>query len=117
LYSLQHGVVPVSAARQGLVEFKSTLLESQMFQIEFYNGQEAPIFVQVDPWACVYRHEQEESIVFSANATRDSPRFCVCEYEGGNRILTLWDCDEFFITVNGQQVHWTNYQTNMDQDG
>ena len=86
-----------------------------MFQIEFYNRQDSLMVVQVDPWACVYSLKKGESIEFAMKATSEEPRFSVYEYDGGNRILTLWNCDEFFVNVEGKPVHWQAYQTNLPE--
>lgn len=82
-----------------------------MYRIEFTNSKDKPSFVQVDPWACLYKLEKGERIEFVADGTLDEPRFTVDEYDDENRILTL-DCEEVFVVVDGKQVHWKDYQTN-----
>ena len=83
-----------------------------MFQIEFINSKDSPIFVQVDPWACLYKLDKDQSIEFVADSTSEQMRFSIDECDNGTRILTLIDCEEFFIMVDGKQVHWEEYQTN-----
>lgn len=83
-----------------------------MTQIEFTNSKDDPIFIQVDPWACLYKLEKDESIEFVADTTSENMRFSVDEYDSRTRILTLIDCEEFFIMVDDKRVHWTEYQTN-----
>ncbi|WP_013628055.1 hypothetical protein [Rubinisphaera brasiliensis] len=85
-----------------------------MYRIEFTNSKDKPIFVQVDPWACLYKLEKGECIEFVTDDTLDDPRFTVDEYDDANRILTL-DCEEFFVVVDGKRVHWQEYQTNLPQ--
>ncbi|MBX3424588.1 MAG: hypothetical protein KF688_02810 [Pirellulales bacterium] len=83
-----------------------------MLRIEFSNSKDKPVFVQVDPWACLYKLEKGERIEFAVEATSDEPFFSIDDYDEENRILTL-DSEEFFIVRDGQRVHWEEYQTNV----
>ena len=84
-----------------------------MIRIEFSNSHDKPIFVQVDPWACLYRLDKGDRIEFVADSTSDEQSFSVDEFNDDNRILTLWNCDEFFIIRDGERVHWEQYQSNV----
>ena len=86
-----------------------------MMHIEFVNSKDRPIFVQVDPWACLYKLEKNQTIEIIAPSTSDRPRCSIDECDGDTRILTLLDCDDFFVAVGGKSVHWKEYQTNLDQ--
>ncbi len=85
-----------------------------MYRLEFSNSKDKPIYIQVDPWACLYKLEKGQHIEFAMECASDQPAFSIDEYDDENRILTLFDCDEFFIIVGGQQVHWEEYQSNVD---
>ena len=87
-----------------------------MVEIEFINSKDNPIFVQVDPWACLYKLDKDRSITILAPSTSEKTRFCIDECDSDTsetRILTLLDCEEFFILVDGKRMHWTDYQTNL----
>lgn len=86
-----------------------------MFRIEFSNSREDPIYIQVDPWACVYELRKGERMGFFAEAASSEPEFSIDEYDHKNRILTLWNCNEFFIVRDGVHVHWTDFPTNVSQ--
>ena len=83
-----------------------------MIQIEFLNSKNSPIYIQVDPWACLYKLDKGQSIEIIAESTSKKMRFSIYEGEGDTRILTLLDCDEFFIMVGGKRIHWEEYQSN-----
>ena len=82
-----------------------------MNRLEFSNSKDKPIFVQVDPWACLYKLEKGDRIEFAFDAG-ESESFSIDEYDDANRILTL-ECEEFFIVVDGKQVHWEEFQSNV----
>ena len=84
-----------------------------MISIEFSNSQEKTIFIQVDPWACLYQINKDESIEFAVEFTSEEKSFCIDEYNADNRILTLWNCDEFFVIQNGKRIHWEEYPSNL----
>ncbi len=86
-----------------------------MFRIEFSNSNEDSIFVQVDPWACLYELRQGDRIEIVAESASSEPVFSIDEYDRENRILTLWNCDEFFIVLDGKRVHWTEFQSNYSE--
>ena len=56
-----------------------------MIEIEFINSKDVPIFVQVDPWACLYKLEKDESIEFVADTTSENMRFSVDECDSSTR--------------------------------
>ena len=84
-----------------------------MYRIEFSNSKDTPVFVQVDPWACLYKLEKGDRIEFVMECDVKEPSFSIDEYDEQNRILTLVDCDEFSIMVDGKQVHWEEFQSNV----
>ena len=84
-----------------------------MIRIEFVNSQDKPIYIQVDPWACLYRLDTGERIEFVVDCYSDDQSFCIDEYDNENRILTLWNCEEFYILQNGKRVFWEEFQTNI----
>ena len=86
-----------------------------MFRIEFSNSNDHSIFLQVDPWACLYELRKGDRIELVAESTSSEPTFSIDEYDRENRILTLWNCDEFFILMNGKRVHWTEFQNNSPE--
>jgi hypothetical protein len=79
--------------------------------IRFANYNEEPIYVQVDPWAGLYRLDKDEGIEIVAESETDAPRFSVAEH-GTTRILMIDDSQEYFVVRNGNRVHWTDYQHN-----
>ncbi len=82
-----------------------------MNQLEFNNSRDGAIFIQVDPWACLYKLEKGERIEFAfGESTNES--FSIDEYDEENRILTL-ECEEFFVIVDGKRVHWEQFQSNV----
>ena len=85
-----------------------------MYRLEFSNSKDKPIFIQVEPWACLYQLRKGERIEFAMNCVSDQPSFSIDEYDDDNRIVTLVDCDEFFVVVDGERVHWEEYQSNID---
>lgn len=85
-----------------------------MYRIEFGNSKGRPIFVQVDPWACLYKLESGDRIVFVVDASIGDASLSIDECDEDNRILTL-DCEEFFIIIDGKQVHWEDYQSNIEE--
>ncbi|MCA9236536.1 MAG: hypothetical protein KDA44_13765 [Planctomycetales bacterium] len=84
-----------------------------MVRIAFSNSSDSAVFVQVDPWACLYKLEKGESIEFAMKCHGSEPSFTIDEYDQRNRILTLVDCEEFFVVVNGRQIHWEEYPSNI----
>ncbi len=81
-------------------------------RLGFSNSKDRPIFVQVDPWACLYKLEKGDRIEFAFDGAANESAFSIDEYDEENRILTLY-CEEFFIMVDGKRVHWEQYQTNV----
>jgi hypothetical protein len=84
-----------------------------VYRLEFSNSKDKSIFVQVDPWACLYKLKRGERIELVMECAADQPTFSIDEYDDENRIVTLVDCDEFFISLNGELIHWKNYQSNV----
>ena len=82
-----------------------------MNRLEFSNSKDKPIFVQVDPWACLYKLEKGDRIEFAFDGG-ESDSISIDEYDDENRILTL-ECEEFFIVVDGKRVHWEEFQSNV----
>jgi hypothetical protein len=87
----------------------------KMVEIEFINSNDTPIFVQVDPWACLYKLDKGQTIEILAPNSSEKNRFSIWECEPDTRILTLLDCEEFFVNLDGKAVHWKEYPTNLPQ--
>ena len=85
-----------------------------MFRIKVQNSVEKPCYLQIDPWATVYRLKQGESIEIEAECDVESPAFEMDEC-GETKILTLLHCDEYFICHGGKRLHWTEYQSNFSE--
>mgnify|MGYP003664408955 CR=1 FL=1 len=83
-----------------------------MNQLEFNNSKDKPIFIQVDPWACLYKLEKGERIEFAFGGSANES-FSIDEYDEENHILTL-ECEEFFVMVDGKPVHWEKFQSNVE---
>ncbi len=71
------------------------------------------MYLQVDPYACLYRLEKGEQIKIIIESEVTSPSFVVKE-NIPTRILDLsWvDC-EFYVMVNGERLHYTEYPANF----
>lgn len=85
-----------------------------MFRIKVQNTIQQPYYLQIDPWATVYLLQEGESIEIEAISDVDCPAFEFDEC-GETKILTLWDCEEYFILQNGKRLHWTEFQTNCTE--
>jgi hypothetical protein len=85
---------------------------ANVFKIQFSNSTERAVFLQVDPWACLYRLQQGDCIELAMDCSGEEPSFSFDEHDSENRILTLWNCDDFFIIRDGMLVHWRDFQTN-----
>jgi hypothetical protein len=81
--------------------------------ISFTNESESALFIQVDPWAGVYRLMQGGSIEFVAESETSTPRLTVHD-SGETRYLTILDSDEYFVVINGERLHWTEFPANFD---
>ncbi|MFN9961338.1 MAG: hypothetical protein ACK55I_50335, partial [bacterium] len=86
--------------------------EGIMFRIKFTNSNDTPIFVQVDPWAGLYELRKGEEIEITADNKGKELLFDIEEYNE-TRILTLWNCDEYFVVRDGKTVHWSDFPTNV----
>jgi len=83
-----------------------------VFRIRFSNSNEAVIFVQVDPWAGLYQLRKGDQIEFTADGSDKEMLFEVDEHND-TRILTLVNCDEYFIVQGDELIHWSDFPTNM----
>ena len=81
--------------------------------LRFFNSNEAPIFIQVDPWAGLYKLNRDENIEIVCDAESDAPSFHIDEHND-TRILTIWNSSDYFVVRDGQRVHWTEYQCNLN---
>ena len=82
--------------------------------IRFSNSNEQAIYLQVDPWAGVYCLAKGEEIEILAESETNLPVLQVDEYMV-TRILTILHSTEYFIIKDGKRIHWTEYQSNMDE--
>ncbi len=73
------------------------------------DGDDQPISLQVDPWAGFYRLKKGEEIEIVAVSQTSSPRFSVDEI-GNRKILLIADSTEYYVVVNGERIHWEQYQ-------
>ena len=81
-------------------------------RMRFSNSNEATIYVQVDPWAVVYALERGETIEIEADADSDTSTIEIDEHND-SRIVTLVDCDNYFVLSNGVRKHWSDFGTNI----
>ena len=80
--------------------------------IDFRNSNEQPVYLQVDPWAGVYLLKMGEEIRIVAESQSASASFSIEEC-GSTRILLIADSTEYYVVVNGQRVHWKEYQSTL----
>jgi len=85
-----------------------------MYRLDVSNSKETPIYVQVDPWACLYKVEQNQVITFLIPCDSVQPAFLIDAFDNDNKIVTLVNCEEFFVQVEGEKLHWEDYQSNID---
>jgi hypothetical protein len=80
--------------------------------LSFANEDDAPMFIQVDPWAGIYRLAKNESIEFVAESETNEPRFGVLR---GSSVpyLTILDSTGYFVVVDGRRLHWTDFPANF----
>jgi hypothetical protein len=81
--------------------------------IRFTNSNEQTIYLQVDPWAGLYRLEKGDEIEIVADSGIDPPTFTIDEHRT-TRILTILQSTEYFVVRKGVRVHWEEYPTNFD---
>jgi hypothetical protein len=80
---------------------------------QFANSNPAPIFIQVDPFAGVYRLNQGEQIEIGFDADVTAPAFDIRELKD-LRIVTLLQSDSYFIVRDGRRIPWTEFSSNFD---
>lgn len=85
-----------------------------MVHIEYINSKDTRIFLQVDPWACLYKLDKGESIEILAEITPEQSRFTIQESDDHTRILTL-PSEEFYLSIDGKLVHWEDCNTNLPE--
>lgn len=73
-------------------------------RVEFNNSSDNPLFIQVDPWASLFKLNKGENIVLIG----EGESMCVDEQPDGTRIVTLCDSEDFYILKDGQKIHWRN---------
>jgi hypothetical protein len=83
-------------------------------QVSVLNSNDGHISVQVDPWAGLYLLKKGDRIDLVATSNSLSPRFSI-EESKDTRILTFWDCSEYFILKDGRRVHWTKFPNNLGE--
>lgn len=81
--------------------------------IRFSNSNDEPYYIQVDPWAAVYRLAAGDTIEIVAENERDAAAFHLDEF-GDTRILTILHSAEYFVVLDGKRIHWKEYQSNLD---
>ena len=83
-----------------------------MYRLQFTNSDETPYFLQVDPWAGLYRIEVGRSVTLEADSGEDIP---VVEFDqkGDTRFVTLVNSSEYYVIVDGKRLHWTDYPNNV----
>ena len=80
--------------------------------IGFRNSNEQPVYLQVDPWAGVYLLNQGDEIEIVAESETASPSFSI-EESGSTRILLIANSSEYYVVLNGERIHWKEYQSNF----
>ncbi len=88
-------------------------MHKHAYYIEFANSGTDPLFLQIDPWACLYRVECGDRIVFEVRSESETPRFTIDEIDDKNRIITFLDALGFYVVLDGECVHWQQFPTNM----
>jgi hypothetical protein len=83
-----------------------------MFRLKFTNSNDVPIFVQIDPWAGLYKLCKGDEIEFAADGN-DKGLLVDVEEDNDTRIVTLWNSVEYFIVREGQLIHWKEFPTNI----
>ena len=84
-----------------------------MFKIRFINTNPDPIFIQVEPWAGLYRLEQGHEVKIAADLPSNS-EFEIEEHDD-TRFLTLVHAKEYYVEQDGKWVHWTEFPNNDEQ--
>ena len=81
--------------------------------ITYRNFSEKPIYLQIDPWAGIYLLKKDESIEIVAMSETTSPSFDFNESKEDFRSLTIGYSDEYYVVVDGQRVHCSQYMSNL----
>jgi len=82
--------------------------------IRFHNFNEKPIYLQVDPWAGIYLLKKDQWMEIVAESETSSPCLSVTESKD-TRILTIGHSDEYYVVVDGQRVHYSDYFSNIEE--
>ncbi len=77
------------------------------------NSKAHKAFLQVEPWANLYRLEPSEELTVVIARSKTGPQFEVEEYED-TTILTLPYSEEFFVVKDGKRFHLSEYRTNVE---
>ena len=80
-------------------------------RIVFENSSHKPHYIQVDPWAGFYMLRVGEKLELEAIFSTNCPTIDIDE-DDETRILSLWNCHEYFVILDNKPVHWTKYQSN-----
>lgn len=85
-----------------------------MIRVRFRNSTDTPCYVQVDPWAGLYRLQKGESVEIEGECDTACPS---AEFDelGETKIVTLPDCTDYFVIHDGQRLHWTEFPTNLTE--
>lgn len=73
------------------------------------DDDDCPMYLQVDPWAALYVLKKGEKIEIVAESESNDSSFHVQEF-GRTTILSIANSSEFYVVVNGQRLHWEQYQ-------
>jgi hypothetical protein len=79
---------------------------------QFINSNPAPIYVQVDPLAGIYKLNQDEQIEIGFEADMTTPAFEIWEHND-LRVVTLLQSDGYFIVKDGRRIPWNEYPCNF----
>jgi hypothetical protein len=79
--------------------------------IRCLNRNDHPIFIQVEPWAGIYRLAPGEAIDFSTESEAGPTRVEIDE-SGDTRYLAFPDSRDYFVVRDGRRVHWSEYPNN-----
>lgn len=88
--------------------------KKRQFRLKFRNSTDAPLSIQVDPWASLYVLNKGERIELVVDISKCENGIEIDKHSDQYWIVELTHYREYFIVRNGDLVHWTDYQTNVN---
>jgi hypothetical protein len=80
--------------------------------ITFFNYNDEPMNIQVEPVAGFYVLKKGEEIEIVSESETSCASFNLYEH-GGVRYLTICHNNEYFVVLNGKRVHCSQYLTKL----